>query len=148
MKKNLYYRRAGRPYAFPVDSMADVVISDEPQETGPCDGDWNEVEVDTEYPDMVDLSSGLSEPMMLADAYLIEGAIMRHLGLSLPRPDGVLEPWTAESLDHTGERAAESLCDAIEVVYGAAAANQQRILLSERLSERLSEDYLAVHSLW
>ncbi len=136
----IYYRRTNRPHAFPVTRMDDVEVTTEPQVIGPADADWQKADID---PECVSISGGLSEPWLLADAYMIEAAIMRFLGIDLPVNDAGFGEWTPGALDNSGESGHEALCDAVEAIYGYDVANRQRAMLASRLSE----NYLASHSI-
>lgn len=144
-KQMIYYRRTGRPYAYPATKPDDVeVVSDLPdgERVGPGDGDWKQATVNVEDQMLEPEDDPGCEPGRIADDLYCDSAMRRYLGF----PDYDRHGWgcfTPEELDNTGPDAHEAMCDAVEIAFGLDAANKQRRLLASRLSA----DYLRSHGI-
>ena len=137
----VWYRRTGKPYAFPVTSPDDVEVAFVEQQTGPCDGDWNESAIDDDFPD-AEIVEKNNCPEVIADALYCEIAIYRAAGIKLPLNGDGFDPWTPEYLEVSRVSGVEELCDAVELMYGHDIGRLQRIILREVVSPEYAASHL------
>jgi len=141
----VYWRRTGKPYAFPVENVNGVEVLTNAEyeaeyggspEVGLHDGDWHAVTGVKRFQDPaiwdgidegLGLCGDLHEIHLLCDAMYISAAIHQHLGLSLAAWDeGCM--WKKSQLDGHGDEDANYYFRTIGKVYGAdaeAAARRQ-----------------------
>lgn len=128
----VYWRRLGE---FPALKPRDIEVATEsemptPPELGAADGDWNEMTVASEHPELdIDETLGLCgdmhDPVLIADAIIISAAIHRHLGLT-PRPWDYDCLWRRCDFDSHREDDAECYFAAMRAAYGEEAEELAR----------------------